>query len=240
MNPTTNKMAPWILLLSRTVLFALFQVMIAAALALSGSAAPWRASAGWWMISALLTNLVSIALLTWCFRQEKQRFFNYIPPVRKTFWKDLGLTLLLMAALMPLTVLPNQWLATWRFGSPETANAILFQPLPLWAGLVSLLFPLTIAFAELPTYFGYVMPRLEKQLGSGWAAWALASFFLALQHTTLPLVLDWRFIVWRLGMFLPLAFLMGLSLKLRPQMFPYLMVCHALLDLTTVVMLLAL
>jgi hypothetical protein len=38
-------------------------------------------------------------------------------------------------------------------------------------------------------------------------------------------------------MFIPLAFLMGLSLKLRPRLFPYLMALHALLDMTTVVML---
>ena len=44
---------------------------------------------------------------------------------------------------------------------------MLFRPLPMWAILLGFLFPITIAFAELPTYFGYVMPRLEKQLRSG-------------------------------------------------------------------------
>ena len=122
------------------------------------------------------------------------------------------------------------------FGSEEIASALMFHPLPLWARVVSLLFPLTIAFAELPTYFGYAMPRIEKQIGNGWLAWALASFFLALQHITLPLIFDWRFIIWRLGMFIPLAFLLGLSLKLRPRLFPYLMTMHALLDFMTVLM----
>jgi hypothetical protein len=84
------------------------------------------------------------------------------------------------------------------------------------------------------------MPRLEEQLGNNWLAWALASFFLAFQHVTLPLILDWRFIIWRMGMFIPFAFFIGLCLKLRPQLFPYLMIGHALIDLMTVMILLTL
>jgi hypothetical protein len=240
MNSLKIRNAPWLMLFSRTVLFALFQVMIAGFLALSGSRVPWEDSGAWWTVSALLTNLVSIALLILLFRQEHQRYFDFIPSSRHTFWKDLGLTALMLVALAPLVTLPNQWLANRLFGSEDVPIALMFRPLPLWAGVVSLLFPLTIAFAELPTYFGYVMPRIGKQLGNDWLAWALSCFCLALQHITLPLILDWRFIVWRLGMFIPMAFLMGLSLKLRPQLFPYVMAVHALLDMATVVMLLTL
>jgi hypothetical protein len=240
-SPTTiQRLAPWLMLGSRTVLFALCQLTIAGLLSLAGTPAPWAASAAWWTISALVTNLFSISLLVWLERRDNRRYFDLIPASRATVWKDLGLAALLLVGLLPLATLPNQWLATWLFGSSEAAFALMFRPLPLWAGLVSLLFPITIAFAELPTYFGYVMPRLEQQLGNGWLAWALASFVLALQHVTLPLILDGRFIAWRLGMFIPLAFLMGLSLKLRPRLFPYLMTLHAMLDMATVVMLLVL
>ena len=239
-HPLTKSPAPWLMLISRTVLFALFQVVIAGFLSITGSPAPWDFAAGWWMVSALFTNLVSITLLAWLFNQEKRRYFDFIPATRQAYWKNLSITLLLVVVLVPLATLPSQWLANWLFGSSETTFALMFRPLPLWVKVTSLLFPLTIAFAELPTYFGYVMPRLEKQLGNSWLAWMLASFFLALQHITLPLIFDWRFILWRLGMFIPLAFLMGLALKLRPQLFPYLMTVHALLDMATVVMLLAL
>ena len=239
-HPLTKSPAPWLMLISRIVLFALFQVVIAGFLAITGSPAPWSTSATWWTISALFTNLISIILLAWLLCREKRNYFDFIPTAHQTFWKNLGITLLLVVVLVPLATLPNQWLANWLFGSIETAFSLMFRPLPVWAGVVSLLFPLTIAFAELPTYFGYVMPRIEKHLGNGWLAWALVSFFLALQHVTLPLIFDWRFILWRLGMFIPLAFLMGLALKLRPQLFPYLMTVHALLDMATVAILLAL
>lgn len=238
LTPAMSKpLAPWLMLISRTLLFALFQGVIAVLLGLSGDPAPWEASAAWWTISALLANLVSIVLLVWLFRMEGRRYFDFIPFSRQTVWTDLGLVVLLMAALAPLAMLPNQWLARLLFGSEEIAFDLMFRPLPLWAVGASLLFPLTIAFAELPTYFGYAMPRLEKQLGSGWLAWTIASLALALQHIALPLILDWRFMLWRLGMFIPLAFVMGLSLKLRPRLFPYLMALHALLDLSTVAIL---
>jgi hypothetical protein len=155
-------------------------------------------------------------------------------------WKELGIALLLMVAIIPAATFPNQWLANKLFGSEDVVFALLFRPLPLWAGIVSTLFPLTIAFAELPTYFGYVMPRLENQLGNGWLAWGLASLFLSFQHVTLPLVFDWQFIVWRFGMFIPLSFLLGLCLKLRPSLFPYLMAIHTLLDMSAVAIVLTL
>jgi hypothetical protein len=100
--------------------------------------------------------------------------------------------------------------------------------------VASFLFPLTIAFAELPTYFGYCVPRLEAQLRNGWVAWFVASFFLAAQHMFLPLILDGGFLLWRLGMFIPFAFFTGLIIKIRPKLLPYFMVIHALLDVTTV------
>jgi hypothetical protein len=226
--------APWLMLFSRTGFFVLFQLLIAGCLAASHSPAAWKASTAWWMISALCTNLSSIGVLAWLWKKEGKRYFQFYQFSRQTVLRDLGVIVLFAMIMMPVAMFPNQWLATALFGSQEVTTSIMFQPLPLWAKIISILFPLSIAFAELPTYFGYCMPRLEQQTGNSWIAWGLASFFLALQHIALPLVFDWRFIIWRLGMFIPLAFLMGLCIKLRPRLFPYLMVMHALLDMSLV------
>lgn len=50
----------------------------------------------------------------------------------------------------------------------------------------------------------------------------------------LPLILDSRFMLWRLGMFLPFALFIGLVLKLRPTLLPYYLIMHALLDISAV------
>ena len=78
------------------------------------------------------------------------------------------------------------------------------------------------------------MPRLADQLKSGWLAWLIASFGLAAQHMFLPLILDGRFMLWRLGMYLPFALFVGLVLKLRPSLLPYYMIVHALIDISAV------
>jgi hypothetical protein len=96
-------------------------------------------------------------------------------------------------------------------------------------------FPTTIALAELPLYFGYGMPRL----GQGWRAALLAAFFLSIQHAALPLVFDWRFIVWRATMFSLFALLLAVALR-RLRLLPFLVMVHGLLDLQTALMFLSL
>jgi hypothetical protein len=113
---------------------------------------------------------------------------------------------------------------------------LLFRPLPAWAVWTAIfVFPTTIALAELPLYFGYAMPRL----GKGWGAAILAAFFLSIQHAALPLIFDWRFIVWRATMFSLFALLLAVALRRRPRLLPYLVVVHGLLDLQTALMFLS-
>jgi hypothetical protein len=87
------------------------------------------------------------------------------------------------------------------------------------AWVATLLFPATIALAELPTYFAYDMPRLEVIIGR-WSEVVLAGLALAAQHMTLPLIFDGRFLVWRLGMFLPFALLVAIVLRWPPRSCP--------------------
>lgn len=224
---------PWLMLFSRLMLFAVVQALIALVLMSAGVSDAWGESARWWVFSVILTNVASVALLVWLFRREGKRYLDILRFERGMVWKDLGLAIGVLVLAAPIALIPSTALAQRLFGSSEAPVSMMFRPLPNWAILIGLLFPLTIAFAELPTYFGYSMPRLAQQLGNGWLAWALASFFLSIQHATLPLILDWRFILWRAVMFLPFAFYVGLVLKLRPRLLPYLIAGHFLIDLLT-------
>ena len=55
--------SPWIMVVLRTVLFGAFQAAIAGILLLQGAVVPWDASAGWWPIAVVLTDLVCLVLL---------------------------------------------------------------------------------------------------------------------------------------------------------------------------------
>jgi hypothetical protein len=196
----------------------------------------WERSFAWWPLTASAANIVTIGLLVWRQRAEGERYFDLFRFDPSRWRTDLALSGAVIAAAVPLAVLPNLGLAQWLFGDPEIAKTILIRPLPLWAAALAFTFPLTIAFAELPAYFGYAMPRLVARTGSTGLAIAISALFLAAQHMALPLVFDGRFILWRLLMFLPLALFLGLVLRWRPSLMPYIAIGHGLLDASVVVM----
>lgn len=227
------------MLVIRLVLFAALQALIAGIYALQGTPNAWDASVPWWTVCATLTNIVCIFLLIALTRREGIRVCDLYRFERGTVKRDLLISLGLVLISAPLATLPSLGLGSLLFGDMAKTSAIMFRPLPQWVALLNLIaFPLSIAFSELPTYYGYVRPRLEALSGNAWLAVGLAVFFHAAQHCALPLVFDARFIVWRLGMFLLFAALLGITLRWRPSLFPYMMVVHGLLDLQVSVMML--
>ena len=225
---------PWLMLISRSVLFLIFQALIAFVVAVAGTRSAWTESARWWTFLAIFANIVSVLLLLRVFNAEGKRYFDALRFSRATFKTDLLWFFLSSLIGLPIAAAPMNILGGALFGDPMIPTHMLFQPIPSWAFILSFLFPLTIGFAELPTYFGYVMPRLAAQLKNGWVAWLIASFFLAAQHMFLPLILDGRFMMWRFGMYLPFALFAGLMLKLRPTLLPYYMIMHMLVDISAV------
>lgn len=228
-----------LVLAHRLVLFLVWQALIAVGYLLAGHAAPWSASVAWWPISVTLTNLVTIAYLRRQAAREGVSYWQLIGAVfnRQHVKLDLLTILGVLIAAAPAAMLPNIGLATLLFGDPMVPVGMFAQPLPVAVALVSMVaFPLTIAFAELPFYFGYVMPRLAAgRPGYGWPV-ILPALFLAAQHATLPFIPDPRFVLWRLGMFIPFALLLGFVIRWRPRLLPYLMAVHALIDLSAVSM----
>jgi hypothetical protein len=222
-----------VMLFSRILLFAFWQAVIAAILALGGSSSPWRDSAAWWPASVTLTNVVVILLLGRSMKADGMRLRDLYRTGPMTFWKELLTILAVMAIGAPLSYLPNIGMATLLWGGTEVTSALFFRPLPLWS-LVTfvILLPITQAFAEGPTYFVYVMPRIRALTGRAWIAITASSFMLAAQHMSFPLVFDGKFLLWRLTMFIPFAFWTGLIMHWRPRLLPFLMVVHALLDVT--------
>lgn len=225
---------PWLMLISRSVLFLFFQILIALILVVTGTKSAWDESARWWTFIVFLTNFVSLYLLVRVFNAEGKRYWDILRFSRESWKSDLLWLIGFSIIGIPVAAVARDPLAVAIFGDAMIATKMLFRPLPSWAFVLSFLFPLTIWFAELPTYFGYVMPRLEAQLKNGWIAWIIASFFLAAQHMFLPLILNGGYMVWRIGMFLPFAFFTGLVLKFRPTLLPYFVIVHALMDITTV------
>lgn len=123
------------------------------------------------------------------------------------------------------TLLPSFFLASALWADGQTAQDLVFRAVPVWAAWsMVLVFPIVHALTELPTYFGYVMPRLQVLSGKTWMPLIVTASVLSAQHMFLPLLFDWRYLLWRSIMFLPLAVWFGWILKRRPTALPYLAV----------------
>jgi hypothetical protein len=225
--------SPAVMLVSRLALFGAFQAVFAGIFALAGQAQPWEQAIAWWPYSATCTNLVTFAALYFLFRREGGSLFSLYKFKRGTVGRDLLINLAFFVIAAPVSMLPNTFLANLLLGGSDAAGALFFRPLPLWAVAISLVaFPVSNCLVELPMYYAYSMPRLETWLGSTGAI-LLTAFFHAAQHMSLPLIFNWSYLGWRLGMFIPFALFIGLIIKLRPSLLPYAAIVHGLLDIST-------
>jgi hypothetical protein len=242
MNKTLEKNNAWVLLPVRTILFLAGQALIALILLIVSGKSDWQASAAWWPIAVALADIVCLFLLIGWYKKESKNFSSEFRIFRESFWKDLGFVLLSLIIGGPLSVLPNILLSTWLFGNPEATLELFVGSLPLWAVIISgILFPLGQALTEIPMYMRYIAPRLEAKTNQNpglkpWLAVGLASLFLSLQHITAPLVFDLRFILWRALMYLPFAFYVGILIRWRPRLLPFICAIHWLMNMSFVFM----
>ncbi len=224
---------------ARLALFAGLQALFALAFWLARIPAAWEASAAWWPFTVTFTNVICLLVLVAHYRAAGHHFAKLFRIRRQHVRRDLIAFAGVLLVAGPVAFLPNILLAQWLFGDPQTALALLVRPLPLWAAIAGmLLFPITQGLAELPTYFGYAMPRLEARGLAPALAISLPAVMLGLQHVAVPLVFNWRYALWRGLMFLPFAFLVGIVLHWRPRLLPYLAAVHVLMDLSFAAMLL--
>lgn len=235
----TSKSTPLLLLFGRTVLFMLVQSLFALGFYLGGSSTAWDKGAAWWPLGVTITNLVCVAAMIFLFRAEGRSYWELFRIRRETLGGDLLVLLGSLLIIGPLGFFPNILLANALFESPQTALDLLVRPLPLWAAYASLvLFPVTQGLAELPLYFGYVMPRLSSRTFPDLRPLLLPALLLGLQHLALPLVFNLPFILWRAFMYLPFAIAVGLLIYWRPRLLPYLAIIHVLMDFSFALMLL--
>lgn len=221
------------LLFSRLVLFLLFQIIIAIIIT------SWEGSVKFWTLSATLTNIISIFILFVLFKQENVSFFSLFR-FRKTSWKtDLIWFLILVIISVPIAIAPSMVLSKLLWGNTEYYHQVLFQPLKHQLVYFLLMaYPITTGLAELTTYFGYIMPRLKNHIKSQLLVIVLPVIAFSIQHCTLPLVFEAKFIFFRGIMYLFFALIYGMALYKRPALLPWLAILQILIYILPVSMLL--
>jgi hypothetical protein len=223
----------WAMLPMRIVLAVAFQALIAFGYLLTGDETPWQSAADYWIASFAVAEFVNLWLLARLARLEGIRFVDLFNPRSAGRSTDIKWTSLAIVVAAPLALVPTVLLAQALWSDPGAGQEMLFHPVSVpaaWAMLF--VFPVIHALTELPTYYGYVLPRLQALTSRVSLPLVLTASTLSLQHAVLPLLLDTTYLVWRALMFLPLAIWFGWVIQRRPTTLPYMAVAHGLLDIS--------
>lgn len=224
------------MLLSRIILFLVFQCLFFIVFLILKVPSPWEQSANWWPFSVTFANIVCVIIMDRLLKREQKRFTDFFVFEKGTILKSFILMSAVLIVSMPFAFFPNILLGNALFGNYLDAVNLFYRPMPVIAAWIALFsFPLTMPFGELTVYFGYVMPRLEVITKKKWLAVLLPVLMLSFQHVALPLLFDVNFIIWRLLMFLPFALIIALIIRWKPKLFPYILIGHFLIDIMNAV-----
>lgn len=218
-----KKVEPFILPLFRSALF----IIVGALFARLTNQTLEQASR-WWSIVCTVCNIITIVLLMIICKSEGSSYKNLIGYQRGQ--GNVKYTLLIVGLMLLLGMSGMYGFGFMIYGY---VPATMVQPIPVWLASINImLLPLTVIFAELPLYFGYALNGIEKVTGNKILSIAYPMFFYALQHSFIPLIYDWKHMMFRFLSFLPLMFVLGIIYYKKRKLLP-LMIGHAILDLAT-------
>jgi hypothetical protein len=217
------KILPFILPLFRSILFIIVGVLFATVTNQS-----LEQASQWWSIICTVCNIITIVVLIIIFKSEGTNYKKLIGYQKGQ--DNLKFTMLIVVLML---ILGMGGMYGFGFMIYGYVPVTMVQPIPVWLSSTNLiLLPLTVAFAELPLYFGYALNGIKKVTGNKIISIAYPMFFYALQHSFIPLLYDWKHILFRFLSFLPLMILLGIIYFRKRKLQP-LMIGHAILDLAT-------
>lgn len=222
-----NKKLPFLLPIRCAVFFMLFVI---------GSAVTGKSFeeiSHWWSVLASAVNLLIILLLVLISRKQGENYWKLINYEKgKTTPKQV----IAMLLLILLVGMGGMYLAGFLcYGVIPYAAPMLIAPIPIWLAVINIpLLPISTAFAEDGLYLGCGVNQIKNK----YAAVLLPAFFFALQHSFIPMLPDGRYILYRFLSFLPLTILLCWHYRRHRNPLP-IMIGHAVIDLATVMQILA-
>lgn len=214
---------PFIMPLLRSALFILSGVFLAVL-----TKQTFDELGRWWPVICIVCNIITILILVIVCRNEGIKYkdlLNY-KKGESTFKYVLAVTVIMLLVGVGSMVAGGIII----YGTMPTSS---IQPLPVWVAVINvILLPLTIIFAEIPLYFGYSFKRIEEQSKNKVFAAIYVIFFYALQHSFIPLLWDWKHILFRFVSFIPLLIVLSIIYTRKRKLVP-LMIGHGVMDLAT-------
>jgi hypothetical protein len=202
---------PLLLIIGRSVFLIAAQALVALLFLLRRDPAPWGSAGQWWTVYGNLADLGCLALLWRYTRAEGVSLRSLLGPShwRHGFdvWFGLGLCILIFPLIVVGGMIAN-WLVFGTFiasTAPAAGAAAAARHIfPLWRTIYSVsIWWIIWTPTEQLTYQGFALPRLQALTRRTWVAFVLVGFFWSLQHSFLPFVPQWRYVVLRFVMVVP-------------------------------------
>jgi membrane protease YdiL (CAAX protease family) len=222
------------LVLARCILLVIFQGILAFYYHLQGNQTPWESAAKWWTVYGNLADISCLLLLAFALKKEGKDLSSLIDFDKKKIFQDLKSGLLIFFLIFPLIGLLYTFVTGYLILNENTLNLTINQlgerTLPSWAYYYSIFIWWTIwSMTEELTYQSYSLRRLIGEYGQV-KTLIFVGFFFALQHSFLPLIFDWRYILWRLVAFFPLVVCLMIAYMKTGRITPVI-IAHALMDI---------
>lgn len=187
----------------------------------------------WWSIAASIVNIVVILIIHFSTKKNKSSFWELINYQKgKTKAKQIiGISFLVFV----IGMLGMNMAGYFCYGIIPYAAPMMIAPIPIWIAVVNVaVLPITTAFAEDGLYLGCGVNQIHNKI----LAISVPAFFFALQHSFIPTLFDFRYIIYRFISFLPLTLILCWYYYKKRNPLP-IMVGHAIIDVATVLQILA-
>ena len=183
----------------------------------------------WWSIVATIVNIVTIIILILVTKNKYKELINYKE-------KETNLKQVIIISLIVLIVgTMGMYLAGFIcYHKIPYSPLMMIKPIPAILAIINfIVLPLTVPFAEDGLYLGCGVNSFKNK----YFAIFIPAFFYALQHSFIPTLFDFKYIVYRFLSFLPLTIILCSYYHKKKNPVP-IMIGHALIEMASAVLIL--
>ena len=186
----------------------------------------------WWSIVATIVNVITILILLFVTKRigsSYKELINYEKGQTKIKEVIIITLIVLVFASIGMNVAGLICYKVIPYMAPMMA-----APVPLILAIINfILLPLTVSFAEDGLYLGCGVNSFKNK----YLAILVPAFFYALQHSFIPVLFDFKFIIYRFLCFLPLTIIFCIYYYKKKNPVP-IMIGHAIVEIASVVLIL--
>ncbi len=183
----------------------------------------------WWSVVATIVNIITIIILVLVTKNNYKKLINY----EKGRTKVKQVVVISLIVLLVGTI--GMYLAGFIcYGKIPYSPPMMIRPIPVVLAVFNfIILPLTVSFAEDALYLGCGVNSFKNK----YFAILIPAFFYAIQHSFIPTLFDFKFIIYRFLSFLPLTIILCWYYHKHKNPVP-IMIGHALIEMASVVLIL--